>query len=90
VVAQALATFPPRHALCSPELDLVVSGAADGTLLLHTLSGGAYVRSFRLPHGVPPALLCIAPKPGEQLVLVALRSCGASHLNWLRARCMLY
>jgi WD40 repeat protein len=48
----------------SPELDLVVSGAADGTLLLHSLSSGAYVRSFCLPHGVPPALLCIAPKPG--------------------------
>jgi hypothetical protein len=45
---------------------LVVSGAADGTLLLHSLSSGAYVRSFCLPHGVPPALLCIAPKPGEQ------------------------
>ena len=50
---------------CSPELDLVVSGAADGALLLHSLSSGQYVRSLSLPHGVAPALLCIVPKLGE-------------------------
>lgn len=72
--------------MCSPELDLVVSGAADGTLLLHSLSSGAYVRSFCLPHGVPPALLCIAPKPGERLVLlteVCRPPCCALLQSWV-------
>ena len=69
-----LPPLPPLPTLLSPcfpaappstDLDLVVSGAADGALLLHSLTTGAYVRRFTLPHGVPPALLAIAPKLGE-------------------------
>lgn len=52
---------PPR----SPELDLVVSGAADGSILLHSLGTGRYVRSLALPLGVPPTLLRLVPSIGE-------------------------
>ncbi|GAB4815481.1 hypothetical protein N2152v2_002527 [Parachlorella kessleri] len=68
----------PRHVLyghqhevtclaLSAELDLVVSGAADGTLLVHTLLQGRYVRTLRLPGGAsPPAptSLLLAPSLG--------------------------
>jgi hypothetical protein len=65
----ALTCFSPGFSTaippCSLELDLVVSGAADGALLLHSLSSGLYVRSLFLPHGVTPTLLCVVPKLGE-------------------------
>lgn len=57
-----------RAVLCSSELDLVLSGAADGSVLLHSLGSGAYVRSLALPLGVPPTLLCLVPSIGEQLL----------------------
>lgn len=58
----------PLRSPCSPELGLVLSGAADGALLLHSLSSGAFVRVLGLPHGVLPALVCIIPQLGALLV----------------------
>lgn len=43
----------------------MASGAADGDLLLHSLSTSRYVRSVPLPHGVPPSLACFVPQLGE-------------------------
>ncbi|KAK9836952.1 hypothetical protein WJX81_002248 [Elliptochloris bilobata] len=65
----------PRHVLAghedavaclavSTDLDLVVSGAADGMLLFHTLRRGRYLRALRLPCGGAAALLALAPGPG--------------------------
>lgn len=47
-------------------LDLVVSAAADGVLLFHTLRTGRYVRTLRLGH--PPAWLALAPEAGALVV----------------------
>ncbi|KAK9824084.1 hypothetical protein WJX72_007613 [[Myrmecia] bisecta] len=65
----------PRHILyghedavtciaLSPELDLVVSASANGTMLFHTLGEGRYVRTLVLPDSAPPSLLAIAPGLG--------------------------
>lgn len=43
----------------------MASGAADGTLLLHSLRTGRPLRSLALPHAGPPALLCLCPRLGE-------------------------
>ncbi|EIE23680.1 beach-domain-containing protein [Coccomyxa subellipsoidea C-169] len=69
----------PRHVLhghedavtcltLAPDLDLIVSAAADGTLLFHTLTTGRYVRKMRLAGGAPPVLLAVAPGPGMLVV----------------------
>ncbi|KAK9905588.1 hypothetical protein WJX75_002584 [Coccomyxa subellipsoidea] len=69
----------PRHVLhghedavtcltLAPDLDLIVSAAADGTLLFHTLATGRYVRKMRLAGGAPPVLLAVAPGPGMLVV----------------------
>eukprot|EP00887_Chlorella_sp_A99_P003486 scaffold7.g3486.t1 len=55
-------------AAVSSELDLVASGAADGALLLHSLSSGALLRRLALPLGALPSLLALAPGPALLLV----------------------
>ncbi|KAK9837038.1 hypothetical protein WJX84_000368 [Apatococcus fuscideae] len=50
-------------AVCT-QLDLVVSAAADGNLLFHTLSNGRYIRCLSLPEAVVPALLAAAAGQG--------------------------
>lgn len=65
----------PRHVLyghqdevtclaISHELDVVVSGSADGTVLVHSLMTGRYIRTLQLPASVPPTLLRVAPYLG--------------------------
>eukprot|EP01038_Epipyxis_sp_PR26KG_P006296 gene6296-8672_t len=52
-----------------PELDLIVSGSDDGTIILHTLREGSYIRSIYI--GMPSSLMMsksnpqIAPPPAS-------------------------
>lgn len=62
----------------STKLDIVVSGSDDGTLMIHSLRDGRYIRSIIVGPVEPPALAAAQPKTAVELVDNSIAAEGAS------------